>query len=272
MEVVKTIIPLFALIGLYTVCRYIYERVKAFIGRVKSRISKLSGPNSRSNNEALNYDEDAWEGAFYEATDPIDIKAHLKIKYIDSENKKSEREIIVRRFDENLYNGLILSRCLKRNATRSFRVDRIKECIDLETGEVVSNVKSHLLTLYKDSPGRFASIIVSDYMDVVKVLNFVCRADGTIMSDEKVVVAKYFAELIGNEKLDLEVVSSAFNQLDVLSLRAYKMAVGRIVKAGAIDPNKLIEYCKGIINTQTKVHAAEQESLDYIINRVAQGK
>lgn len=272
MEVVKIIIPLFAIIGFYTVCKFAFERIKEFIKRTKIRIGNLVSSNSIASNETINSDEDAWEGSFYEAADPIDVKAHLKIKYTDSDNKNSEREIIVRRFDESLYNGLILSRCLKRNATRSFRVDRITECIDLETGEVVSDVKSHLLALYKDSPGRFSSIIVSDYIDVVKVLNFICAADGAVMSDEKVVVAKYFAELIGDEKLDLEAISSAFDQLNVLSLRAYKMAVGRIVKAGAIDPNKLIECCKSILNTQTKVHAAEQEALDYIINRVSQGK
>lgn len=69
-----------------------------------------------------------------------DSKPNYEIKYRDFEGKESVRKIFVRDF-----NGKVLDAyCFLRNEGRTFYIPRIVECVDLETGEVLSNDKCDL--------------------------------------------------------------------------------------------------------------------------------
>ena len=61
-----------------------------------------------------------------------------------------------------------MGHCELRNATRTFRFDRIKKCVDLETGELITDVKKYLNERYEKSPEKSTEILSSDYIDVLK--------------------------------------------------------------------------------------------------------
>ena len=58
-------------------------------------------------------------------------------------------------------------------------------CVDLDTGEIVSDVKDFLNALYEESPERTMDSLTTDYLDVAKVLFFVAKADGQFRREEK---------------------------------------------------------------------------------------
>lgn len=70
----------------------------------------------------------------------FDSKPNYEIKYRDFEGKESVRKIFIRDFDGKVLDAY----CFLRNEGRSFYVPRIVECVDLETGEVLSNDKGDL--------------------------------------------------------------------------------------------------------------------------------
>lgn len=69
-----------------------------------------------------------------------DSKPNYEIKYKDAEGNISVRKIFVRDFDGRVLDAY----CFLRNDDRTFYVPRIVECVDLETGEVLSNGKCDL--------------------------------------------------------------------------------------------------------------------------------
>lgn len=69
-----------------------------------------------------------------------DSKPNYEIKYRDAEGNKSTRKIFVRDFDGRVLDAY----CFLRNDDRTFYVPRIVECVDLATGEVLSNDKGDL--------------------------------------------------------------------------------------------------------------------------------
>lgn len=69
-----------------------------------------------------------------------DSKPNYEIKYRDFEGKESVRKIFVRDFDGKTLDAY----CFLRNEGRTFYISRIVECVDLDTGEVLSNDKGDL--------------------------------------------------------------------------------------------------------------------------------
>lgn len=68
--------------------------------------------------------------------------AQLRIRYGDAEGSQTEREIAVYHVD--LRDGAIQAYCRLRKDRRSFYIKRVAEAIDIETGEVVADLKSFL--------------------------------------------------------------------------------------------------------------------------------
>lgn len=214
-------------------------------------------------------DHDAWEGGMWEATDPHKVSAHLRLEYTDAKGQTTTRNVRVREFDNSLYGGILMAICELRDAHRTFRFDRIRSCIDLDTGEIVRDVRAHLVSLYESSPDRSTELLVSDYLDALKVVYYVAKADGQYRKTEKDVVTKFVQILVRDKRITTEMIDTVLQSVAVPSIHAFKLAVGRILKGGQIDPNLLKNCCKEIVATQSTVHHSEQEALDYVEKSIA---
>ncbi|MGE0274463.1 MAG: hypothetical protein AB7G68_07945 [Nitrospiraceae bacterium] len=209
-------------------------------------------------------DSDAWEGGFWDAPDPKPLSAHLQFHYVDGRGNRTSRSVVVRQFDNGLYGGILIGLCELRDANRTFRFDRISHCVDLETGESIEDVRQHLNERYDRSPERSVEILLSDYLDTLKVLYFVAKADGQYRREEKEVVAGYIRKLIRDDRVTVAMVDDALKAVGVPSMQAFEIAAGRVLKSGQVDPTLLRRCCEEIVATQATVHATEQEALDYI--------
>lgn len=214
-------------------------------------------------------DNDAWEGSFWEASDPKRLRAHVQIEYQDGNGSKSTRAVRIREFDNKLSGGILMGHCELRNATRTFRFDRIRQCVDLETGELVENLGSYLNELYSNSPERSAEILAEDYVDVLKTIYFVAKADGQIRREEKAVITAYVCKLVRDERITNEMIDEVLSEIGVPTFQAFKMAVGRVLKSGQVDPHLLNSCCQEIVATQSSVHAMEKEALEYIAKKMS---
>lgn len=215
-------------------------------------------------------DRDTWEGGMWEAADPHKLSAKLRIDYVDGAGRKTTRNVQVREFDNTVYGGMFLAMCELRGEHRTFRFDRVKSCIDLDTGEVVTDVRRYMNAKYDASPERSTDLLLTDYLDALKVLYFVAKADGQFRAAEKEVVARYVRTLVRDERITVGMIDNALTFVEVPSLQAFKLAVGRVVKGGQIEPSALAACCREIVATQKTVHPAEKEALDYIERRAGE--
>ncbi|MCW8906733.1 MAG: hypothetical protein OQL28_05760 [Sedimenticola sp.] len=214
-------------------------------------------------------DRDSWEGGFWEASDPKKLSAHIEIEYEDGNKSLTTRTVRVREFDNELYGGIIMGHCELRNATRTFRFDRIKKCVDLETGEIVPDVGKHLNELYEKSPERSTEILATDYIDIMKVVYFVAKADGQYRKEEKQVISNYIRKLVRDDRITIKMIDEILKPIDVPTMQGFKLALGRVLKSGEVNPVLLATCCQEIVDTQKSVRPMEKEALEYIEKKLS---
>lgn len=214
-------------------------------------------------------DRDAWEGGFWDASDPRDVSARLAIKYTDGNGSPSERTVRVRSFDPALYGGTMIGHCELRNDTRAFRFDRIREAVDTDTGEVVSDVGDYLQQRYDASPERSRDTLREDYRQLLRVLFYVAKADGQYRREEKEVVRRYLRSIVNDPRVSDELIDGLFQDLEVPTLPAFKRALGKVLSEQLVEPASLKNVCHEIVATQQKVSPGEKEALEYLERRIS---
>lgn len=223
----------------------------------------------RSGNEAENADRDEWEGAFWEVATPVPVSATLRIGYVDGAGRRTDRTIQVRQFGAFEGGALIIAKCLMRGATRTFRTDRIKSCVDVETGEIINDVAAYLQARYDASPDKTAAELYEKEFDTLRVLLYVGKADGQFRAEEKVVIRDTCVSITNDARLTVKMVQDLLTDMDVPSLQAFKLAIGRLAKRDPDTRARVMAAAEKIVATQKVVHPSEQEALDYIKKRFA---
>lgn len=232
---------------------------------IKITVSYEDGGHERKPLE--NLDKDEWEGSFWEVTQPIPAKATLRLKYIDGAGRKSERTVDVRQFGAMGPNTLLIGHCHMRDATRTFRSDRIESCIDEETGEVVENVRDYLQKKYDLSPDRTKDLLLEGEYDTLRVLLYVGKADGQFRAAEKAIIRDTCIAITNDSRLTDGSIEELFTNMDVPTLQAFKLAVGRLAKRDRSAREIVMSAAERMVATQKVIHQAEQEALDYMKKR-----
>ena len=80
----------------------------------------------------------------FEIQPAVKISKLLEFDYVDSSGNRSTRKVQVVQYEANGNSGLIYGRCLTKKRNRSFRIDRMNNIIDHETGEVIQNIRKFL--------------------------------------------------------------------------------------------------------------------------------
>jgi hypothetical protein len=221
----------------------------------------------RHEEEPSEVDRDAWEGSFWEVEDPFPVEAALRIRYVDAEGKRTERTVAVRQLGIGSTCNLIIGHCQLRKATRTFRLDRIHHCIDTETGEIITDVHAHLRAKYEQSPAFARDKLLDEEFDTLRVLFYVGKADGQLRAAEKAIIREACRALASDSRITDEMIDDLFKSLEVPTANAFKLAIGRLSKKPREAQTAIVDATKRIIATQTSVHAAEAEALDYMLKR-----
>jgi len=217
-------------------------------------------------NSVINYKdkEDAWEGTFWETENPFPVHALLQIKYRDGNGQDTERVVTVRQFDNHYLGGMIIGHCHLRNATRTFRFDRIIECFDRKTGEFITDVGFFLQKIYESSPSfSIDKLLETDY-DTVRVLLYVGRADGQLRKPEKQIILDVCRQLTSDTRINDVIFDKMILDIENLTINAFKKAVNRLSTRSNEEKDIILNKSIEIINTQKTKTAAEQEAIEYI--------
>jgi hypothetical protein len=210
---------------------------------------------------------DSWEGGFWDVDRPYPADARLRLSYTDANGSFSERTVEVSQFGEFESGILLIGHCRLRNATRTFRVDRIQACVDEETGEIVEDVAQYLRGRYEASPdSSLRRLLESDY-DTLRILLYVGKADGRLMAAERIVIRDTCVAISKDARITDEIISELFARMEVPSVQAFKLAVGRMSKRDSPIRQMLLAAAEKMVATQKKVHQSEQEALDYMRTR-----
>jgi len=211
----------------------------------------------------------AWEGSFWDVDLPKSVSAVLQLDYIDGKGQRTNRTVDVRQFGRYGNGCLLIGTCELRKATRTFRTDRIKECVDTETGELIENVQKYLENKYNSSPEAKMNNLLFDEFDTIRALYYIGKADGRLTKREITIIANTCRDMSNESKITDEIVKKTITGLDIPSAQAFKMAITRISKDGMEKLERLHGAAKRIIETEKTIHSSEQEAIDYIEKRLS---
>lgn len=237
---------------------------------VKITVSYDDGGYGRQPRESI--DKDEWEGSFWEVAQPLPAKAKLRLKYTDAAGRKTERTVDVRQFGALGPNTLLIGHCNMRDATRTFRSDRIESCIDAETGEFVTDVRAYLQAKYDKSPEHTKDLLLEGEYDTLRVLLYVGKADGQLRAAEKAVIRDTCIAITSDSRLTDGAIDELLASMDVPTLQAFKLAVGRLAKRDQAAQLAVMTAAEKMVATQKTVHQAEKEALDYMKKRFTAGE
>jgi len=121
----------------------IYIAIKAYkfntmslikIFNLQKATNNFKPQNNKEDNKNAHQDNGLMQNASDISRRQKDKNPDIEIIYEDASGRVTQREVMV----TNITNEYIKGWCYLRNDLRTFRIDRIKELVDLKTGEVIS--------------------------------------------------------------------------------------------------------------------------------------
>ncbi len=164
---------------------------------------------------------------YWDDTNQVPVSASLKIDYINAKGENSSRNIHVTRYDGSVYLPAFSD---FRQELRTYRIDRIKNCIDLETGEIVADLPERLLTKFCQTAYY---LVQSDdrIRQSLRILFYIGKADSQIRANARAVICEASRHISGNDLLTDDDINRAINSLPPPSSQAFKRAVGKLLSS-----------------------------------------
>ncbi len=229
------------------------------------KFGKSAGAN-KEQVEELDYD--SWEGMFFgEATDPRAVRCDLEITYTDANLNTTRRKITTREFDHSLYGGVIIAWCHLRNAHRTFRFDRIKRAVDIETGEIIKDIRTYMQHRYDTSPEAKLDHVFDTSIQAVRALLYIAKADGRFTQREKEIYLSFMQRNGGTEILDMETMIRGLSEITVPTMQGFKILCGKIASRGNEYKHDVIETARALVATEATISGAEEDALKYMEKR-----
>jgi hypothetical protein len=218
------------------------------------------------------FDHDNWEGTFWDVQSPRSISANLRIEYRDGAGSFTKRDIRLMRYGPWQGGALMFAYCHLRQASRTFRSDRVLKCVDLDTGEVIQDVANWLDASYQTSPDRAIEQIIETAWDAIRVLFYVGKADGRLSQSERSILREAIRGMSNHPAIDDRRLDSLIDSLDTPSLVAFKQAYGRLIKRDFALAEKLVDIAEAIVETENALSQPEQEALNYLKIRLGKAR
>ena len=221
---------------------------------------------SRSNTEPSQktYDGDTWEGAFFDVGAQHSIKKTVRINYLDGNDSPTQRVVDIKAFEPQGASGLVIGRCRLRNATRTFRFDRMQEVVDVETGEIISNLQRCLNEEWAASPAPVLDNLYDAHHDALKLMLYMAKADGAVRAAELDVIAKHCAEITQDPRIDTAMIKDMLQYVDVVTMTTFTRVYNKLRREKPEAAKQAASACRAIVATQKTVHPSEQAALDIL--------
>lgn len=209
-------------------------------------------------------DKDAWEGAFYDAEEQRSAKKTVQLQYRDGNGTTSERVIDIRAYEPNNPNGLVIAHCHLRDATRTFRFDRMSRVVDTESGGIINDLQKKLNVDWEESPARTLDTLIEQHREALKMMLYMAKADGTVRTAELEVIAKHCQDVTGDARVTVAMVKGMLNSVDVVSVITFTRAYNKLRRERPDAAAKTADACRAIVATQKTIHPNEQSALDIL--------
>lgn len=202
---------------------------------------------------------------------PAVISQLLLLSYTDARGRSSVRRVTVRRVTYKNGEAWLGCYCHERKAHRTFRVDRIVELVDLESGEVIEDTVEMFKALAGDEtalpdPVRIHAVgIMRSQARLINLLVYFARADGRFSAVERHLIVEFLSALGNAPSPDEKAI------LDQLIARVFpddedfETSLNWLDDMQRDDARAIIELVEHLIKVDGKIHPDEADLLEDLV-------
>lgn len=191
----------------------------------------------------------------------------IDIEYVDYEGRFTKRVVDVQYCKFEGKDPLFMGECHLRNDRRSFRVSRVQQAIDRETGEVIGDLGKYLRVKYESSPHAILDRVFDVYHDSIHALYYIGKSDGQLRKGERTVLYDFILDLAEQRDIDDVLLKKRVDSLGIPSRADYERLVGRISRQDQLLINKTLQAAQAISDTNKNSKPAELEAIAYLQKR-----
>ena len=197
------------------------------------------------------------------AIDSVSLNSLAQISYTDAQGLKSVRRITVRtifKTGDNDYS--IDAHCHERKAERTFKLSRISELVDIETGEIFSNPSKYFLDRLEDSPIGYITKVLQELESEILVLTFIARADGYLRKKERQIISD-FINVKSNQTLDMKMLDDEIRKAYCDS-STFRSALKKLSQKNDVERKLIFQLATAIVQTDKSPDLMEIGILELI--------
>lgn len=214
-------------------------------------------------NRSSKNDDDSFEGYFYDAPGPQRSAAKtVRLKYTDANDRQTKRTVTIYAFESAGRTGLAFGHCHLRNATRTFRFDRIRQAVDADTGEIIPDLQKHLNDEWQATPQSTMDKLYEQHHDVLKMMLFMAKADGAMRAAELDIIAKNCTNITQDDRITPAMIKDMLKTVDVVSITTFVRTYNKLRRERPDAAVLAADACRAIVATQKTIHPNEQAALN----------
>lgn len=186
----------------------------------------------------------------------------LVICYEDANGNESRRRVALHAAYERNGFHYLKAYCFERAAARSFRADRIREIIDVETGEVFAGIDSILEVVSDRAEPLTAREATEKAFQMKKqgilVLLFLARCDGEVHASEETVILNYIDHSCGTKGVDEDYALRRLARLSPDPM-SYEKALKYLARFDPGEMQRVLRFARRLIEADGAISQEEAE-------------
>ncbi len=210
--------------------------------------------------------KDAWEdggdfGPLLYSHHAMPLTAQLSFTFVDKEGQVTQRSVDTRKFVSDGSGGAIWAHCRLRNANRPFEMSRMSKVIDLETGEMISDLPRWALDRYEQTPHASVRAFTDEHDAALALLLSAARADGAMRAKERELIATW-CRRHGLRDGAVPLLLKDISAWEKLSAVAIGRALRAVASRAAPYPAEVLVVMEAIVATDKNVREDETRLLE----------
>jgi predicted RNA-binding Zn-ribbon protein involved in translation (DUF1610 family) len=251
------------------IINYLQSNFKGSSATVRISIEKTSTPIDYG----TEYVDDGYFNDSVKTDVIVAINKNFHIIYDDL--YKFDADVI--KLGKTIYDNsyFILVRNLNVDKFAGLYVNKINEMYDLTTGEVINDPVKYFDEIYEKEYEKFIEKekkqeekeeidnFIEENLDLLKILIYIAKSDGSINSKEKDILIDTLKELFPEIHDPLKIIDKvAKNHLYFNSYNSFSRNAKKIIEDyPEID---FLEFAERIVSTQKNIHTDEEKILNYL--------
>lgn len=213
---------------------------------------------------------DAYERDFLFEGKEYRIEFELEIDYTDRNGLSTTRQIKVNgyRISSNRKDAEIWGYCYLRNAGRTFYASRIKRCVDLETGEIITDIITFLEKKYYSSPMGQLDLWIERRKGEMDILVYVGRLDNQLRQNKKDIIIEYIIQKEPELTITPDIINLYLKDCGRVSKTMFGRLLTQLASSSEDVKAELIEVCNRIIETKKSKNMEEEKVIEHMKKRL----